>query len=165
MNKRVLHTILLSLVAVTVLAQTTPQPKVTPPQGPRLSDTFCKTALTALKAIQRDQSIPKKKTGELYANGATTHHIDQVEIEASSKQERTIAEALHNIYLQKLLNNMQREIIKIGRDDDESLTSDPEWVELKQMEDRCFGALDNRLHERSPGVPAACKPMLELAKK
>jgi hypothetical protein len=147
--------------AVAVLGQSNAPPKkaVAPV---KLGNTFCKTALVALKAIQRDESTPTIKEGKLYANGITTTLIDRVDIEASTKQEKAVSDGLHQIYFGRLVNNLKRETLRLQLKEEERV-KEPKWVEMNETENRCFDALDRRLHLRSVGVPPECAAMVEAA--
>jgi hypothetical protein len=155
-----------------------------PPPPAKLSDSFAKAALLALKNIESYVRPPTFRDGDMLVDRHTSELIDSADIEAVSAQERTIAAKLNGILVDKIANNVTRESIRIKHKEaadreykeaedrakrggtaltvswldflNELSGSDPESIAINAREAACFGALEEGLRRRIADFPSKC---------
>lgn len=103
--------------------------------APKLSDSFAKASLLALKSLETEGSLPTMIDGQLYVSRRTPDLIDAAEVEAISDPERAVSKALSRIYDGKLLDNERRETIRLRHQIDAYKKSSYE-IESGQSPDR-----------------------------
>lgn len=140
-------------------------------QSPKhLSDAFAKSGLRALKAIEGDGSMVEIREGEAYGNRHTLDAINEADSDAKTKAESALVTVLNRLYLEKLVNNSQRDMREttITLEDhtnneiikkinvSEALSRDPEMKRIRAKEQACFTVLEESFRARSTVIPKTC---------
>jgi hypothetical protein len=151
----------------------------------RLSESYAKAALYALRTIESDGSSPEVRDGSIYGNKSTIEAIDAADAAAVNPNERMATESLNAIYSAKLLNNSQRDLRRfhiemdleehdplysklVAADMDEiarlqvekKMELDPKLLDIKKREQACFMPMGSALRARSfAKMPAPCYSM------
>jgi len=122
----------------------------TAPQA--LSDDFAKSALLALKTIQRDTTRPKVGSGQtLLVDRHTQELIDAADVAATTDEERSMAKVLAIVYLLKIIYNGD-----VGREDTSHGLPHSEIEGFSKRLDVCFADFEAILRARSTTSPATC---------
>jgi hypothetical protein len=140
-----------------------------------MSDNFSKASLKALKAIERDASVPKIVDGSLMVNRQTQSAIDDADVEAVSTDEKATVKVLNDLYTKHELNNLKRNTVHLqyeskayGQKDsasalekvDDAVAADPQVIEMDKAESACSNALEEMLRSRSFSIQATCTRLL-----
>ena len=138
------------VLVILVFSQTAPGKKPDPVSS--LSESFAKTGLIAVNAIDADTSIPEVRGDEILVGGKTQEKIDVADSEAVSKEEVGLVHSMRALYVKKLTNNMQNEISRLqGAKEDEKARS---------AFTTCFADFESELRKRSPSLPRSCSDIL-----
>ncbi|MGB7105118.1 MAG: hypothetical protein WBD39_00090 [Candidatus Acidiferrales bacterium] len=141
----------------------------------KLSDDYAKSALLALKAIQRDASTPDVSGDTILVNRHTQEAIDAADVSGTTDYEKAMTVALNAVYIQKLMYNQKLELKTTLHEMDSDLVKyssdlaalthqqaaqraaqEPEIQALSKRLDACFADFDTTLRARSAALPAAC---------
>ena len=118
-----------------------------------LSDSFAKTALRALTAIQRDASTPDYGKG---AKVLDNNAVDNADAQARNVNEKAVVALLRTFYFARLTNNMRRDRIERLRES-EKIEGDPTLQTINQWENECVNVLDAMLTARVFQSTEACQ--------
>jgi len=148
----------------------------------KLSDDYAKSALLALKAIQRDASTPDVSGDTILVNRHTQEAIDAADVSGTTDDEKAMTAALNAVYVQRLMYNQNLELETTLHEMDSDLvkysgdlaafahqqaaqraTQEPKIQALSKRLDACFADFDATLRARSTALPSAC--VFDLNKK
>jgi hypothetical protein len=129
-----------------------------------LSDDFAKAGLKALRGIERTLGQPSLEGGSIAVPRQTQELIDNADAEAQTDEEKAVVAALNSFYLGRLMNNLERQIMKPASYNEESearaqvsLDNNPRNIEMNSREGVCSHVLDDILRSRHyPGKPVVC---------
>lgn len=177
--KYALGLVALLLLTSSVFGQT--QPARTPVKSTRraaqkkLGDDYAKSALLALKAIERDATTPDVSGDSILVNRHTQEAIDAADVAGTTDDERAMTVALNAVYMQKLMYNQKFELQTTLHETDSDLVKysddlatfahqqaaqraaqEPEIQALSKKLDACFADFDAMLRARSTALPTAC---------
>ncbi|HEX4381208.1 MAG TPA: hypothetical protein VH022_14295 [Candidatus Acidoferrum sp.] len=107
----------------------------------KISDSFGKAAIFALKSIEADRS----QVGGRDARKA----IDAADAEASSKEETAIVDALNHLDTEHVINNVAASV-------------DGNVDEIRERENACFKPFEENLRARSSEIPKSCDPASKI---
>jgi hypothetical protein len=143
-----------------------PQQKKAAPEPPKqnLSDDFAKAGIKALRAIERSMDKPTMEGGSITVPRGTQELIDNADAEARAEEEKAVVAALHEFYVGRLTNNLERQILTPASYNEESeakaqaeLEKNPRNIDLNAHEAACAKLLDDILRARHyTEKPAAC---------
>jgi len=143
-----------------------PQQKKAAPEPPKqnLSDDFAKAGIKALRAIERSMDKPTMEGGSITVPRGTQELIDNADAEARTEGEKEVVAALHEFYVGRLTNNLERQILKPASYNEESearaqaeLEKNPRNIDMNAREAACAKLLDDTLRARRyTEKPAAC---------
>lgn len=136
------------------------------PDLPRqnVSDEFAKTGLKALRSIQGTLGTLSLSGGSIAVPRTVQDLIDDADANARTDDEKAVVSLLNKFFIGRLMNNMQREIIKPSSYNTESelkaqkeLEDNQQNKDMNAREAACSGALDSILRARHFSErPAAC---------
>lgn len=120
-----------------------------------LSDDFAKAGLKALRAIERTLDKPSFEGGSIAVPRQTQELIDNADAEARTDEEKAVVAALNNFYIGRLMNNLERELLKPPSYNEESelksqaeVEKNPRNIEMNSREAACSRLLDEMLRAR-----------------
>lgn len=129
-----------------------------------LSDEFAKAGLKALRSIQGTLATPGVSGASMTVPRVVQELIDDADADARTDKEKAVVGVLNKFFIGRLMNNLQREIIKPGSYNLESelraqkaLENNPQYIDMNAREAACSRALDNIFRSREfSEKPAAC---------
>ena len=151
----------------------TPKPAAHPQQAKKaaqeppkqnLSDDFAKAGIKALRAIERSMDKPSLQGGSITVPQGVQELIDNADAEARTEEEKAMVSALHEFYVGRLTNNLEREVLKPASYNEESeakaqaeLENNPRNIDMALHEAACAKLLDDILRARHyTEKPTAC---------
>ncbi|HEY2390271.1 MAG TPA: hypothetical protein VGK22_03785 [Candidatus Angelobacter sp.] len=90
------------------------------PQKQNLNDDFAKAGIKALRAIERSMDKPSMQGGAITVPQHVQELIDDADAEARTDEEKATLAALHEFYVGRLINNLEREVLKPASYNEES---------------------------------------------
>lgn len=132
--------------------------------GQNVSDEFAQAGLKALRSIQGTLGTLSFSGGSIAVPRTVQDLIDGADADARTDGEKAVVSLLNKFFIGRLMNNMQREIIKPISYNTESelkaqkeLADNPQNKDMNAREAACSDALDSILRARHFAErPAAC---------
>jgi hypothetical protein len=129
-----------------------------------LNDEFAKAGLKALRSIQGTLGTPSISGASVAVPRVVQELIDDADSDARTEDEKVVVALLNKLFIGRLMNNLQREIIKPSSYNPESelwaqkvLENDSRNIDMNAREAACSGALDGILRGRHfSEKPIAC---------
>jgi hypothetical protein len=129
-----------------------------------LGDEFAKAGLKALRSIEATLASPGVSGASITVPRVVQELIDDADADARTEDEKAVVGSLNKFFIGRLMNNLQREVIKPGSYNAESevwaqkvLENDPRNKDFNAREAACSGALESILRGRHfSEKPAAC---------
>jgi hypothetical protein len=129
-----------------------------------LSDEFARAGLKALKSIQGTLGTPSLSGGSIAVPRSVQDLIDDADANARTDDEKAVVGLLNKFFIGRLMNNLQREIIKPLSYSPESeakaqkeLEDNPQNRDMNIREAACSGTLDSIFRARHfSEKPSAC---------
>jgi Xaa-Pro aminopeptidase len=119
----------------------------------RISDSYAKPALLALKAVESDISFAQVRGDQLLVDRATQEKIDAADVEASTGDERALSAALRNIHMRRLIGNMARDTNRLSGKDAANAA-------ITARESACFKPFEEALRAREAKLPKPCTDLI-----
>jgi len=114
-----------------------------------LSNTFVTASLKALRAIEGSLDTPSFTDGQLSVPRATQDSIDNADAEARTDGERTLIVLFNRLFLHKLVNNANRQVIVLKGYEPQSeaearkeADANPIIMKMDARQSACTNALD-----------------------
>ena len=124
-------------------------------QNQNLSDEFAKAGLKAMKSIEGTLGTPSISGASIAVPRAVQDLIDDADADARTEDEKAVVAMLNKFFIGRLMNNLQREVIKPGSYNPESelraqrvLENNPQNIDMNAREAACSRALDDILRAR-----------------